>query len=408
MLIMNIKIYGGRIMSNLKKGYVYSISFLLVVIVYSIKRSFSVVADILQMTLQINRTQLMLIPSIFSFSPVVGAVLGPLVDRNPIKWLFVGGAGLAIGFVGWSFSIYDYHMFLFFAFLTAVSAVVTYYSTSCFAIRPIGYGKTYDYIPEGMSRSLAPIIFAVPAFLSMLRFNVCWIFIGLAIASFVFVWLFYFSVRRLVYKPNPKASIIIHKWWKERDYWANIFTGIAFEGSAVMLGSNFTKIFKVYGLNPQNALIYFLCLFCGFNAFGRILWSWFGYQISTRLGISFGIAFIAIGLFLMSIGSFMATCIGLALIGFGGGTGVGNGRCYLGDRYGQEQIMSRVGPIQTIANPLSAGMVLLSGVAYDLFKNFNAYFIVYSLMAIGISLFFISEKNISWANKLNSKKGVCC
>jgi hypothetical protein len=376
-------------------------SFFLTMVIYTNKRSFGTVSGVLQESLGVSKGLLNIIPSMFFFVYIIGAWLGPVVDRNPTRWILVGVTGGVVGFLGCSLNTHSYPLFLSFSIVAAFGSMMAYFGISSFSIRPDEFGTTWFFVPESLARTFAPALLTVPAIFMGMKFDAEWLFLGIACAVVLFAILFYLVIKKLPYRKNPHAPVIIHKWIKEQDYWANVLAGISFDSSPALISTSFLFIFRQNGTSDMWAAIYYLGYFGVFGVLGRIFFAEFGHRVSTRLGVSIGIAFITLGLILIPTG-FYGECVGLALVGFGMGPGTSNQRCYFGDRYGQEQIMSRAGSMYTGIVPFSTAIIIMSGFISDSLGN---YFLVYWILATVTafaSMTYMSEKNINWVNRKNS------
>jgi MFS family permease len=386
-----------------RKIILYVDTFFLVTVLYFMKRSFGTVEGMLKVSLGVKEGLVTLIPAMFLLAFLLGSVLGPRIDRKPIRWLFVGLIGTVVGFAGCSFSVYHFFAFLFFSALTAVSSSALYYVSNSFLARADGLGRTWDFLSDGLSRTFAPVIFAIPVvlFVTKEEENLFWIFMSLSvIVAFLGVFL-YLSVRNLPYKKNSSARFILHWWIKKRDYWGNLLIGLAYELTGAIIGTHYRTLSKGFGGGKKED-ISLLLVFCACSFVGRFFWITFGHKISTRLGLVGGAAFMVLGFLLMPLGLTNAY-LGMAIVGFGAASGIANHRCYVGDRYGQEQLISRVGSIGTPQCVISAAMLSSTGWLYQFFGNFKMAFWGWAVFIVFIIVFFISERNIEWASPKNSK-----
>lgn len=398
---LNIAVRLNEIMRT-RRFWFCVLSFFLTLTIYVNKRSFGTVSGSLQESLGVSRGKLNVIPSMFFFSYIIGAWLGPMVDRNPTRWIFIGVSGVFVGFLGCSLSTHSYPFFLSFAILTAFGSVMAYFGISSFSMRPNEFGTTWFFVPESLARTLSPLIFA-PAIIMGMKFDAGWIFGGIACAVVLFSILFYLVIRKLPYEENPNAKPVIKEWSKEDDYWINVLAGISFDSSPALITTSYLFVFRQSGVSDMWAAIYFLCISCIVGTIGRFAFAKFGNRVSTRLGVAIGIAFISIGLLLIPTG-FYGACIGIALFSFGMGPGTSNQRCYFGDRRGPSQIMSRTGAMYTGIVPCSTAIIIVSGVMFD---NFGNYYLVYWILAAitafaSMAYLSLSGEKIAWVKRKNS------
>lgn len=387
--------------------------------VYSLKRAFDVLALPLAQTLGIGREDVLNIPAMFPWMAVLAFYLGPKIDRKPLAWFLGGGMLVVFGFWGMAAFHSSYGIFLIFVIAMALGMLVYESGVVSFLIRPFGFGLTYDLISIGVARSATPIVI----FLVLLTF---WKSMGLGSVFLVMgaivalaVFLIWRQIRDLEYVPNLQARIVLKEWAKRSDFWRLVAIFTCYEGMTIMVASNFRYIMeKYYHFNGNEAVIWYLVLFCGFGIVGRCAWAWNGNFISTRLSLILGLLMMALGMWLMTAGPF-AVYFAFALLGLGSSAAVVNLRPMVGDRYGQEEIMSRCGAVISVQALVSMLIVKSSGLmernwswqlpdaiwsGAPIWNMFQILFFLYGLYILAAAWFFAAEKDIVWKNKLNGQK----
>jgi len=377
---------------DIRRGLAYTAVFGVLLVEYSFRRAFGVVLAPLSQALGVAPESLSSVPAYFIWATAGGVLVGRLMDRNPRVGLFLGQVISFAGFMAIGLWLSGIASFKILIAVAAIGSMMIGLGLNSFLIKINDFGRTWDLLAIGLARTLAPAMFVVFSLGLFLRgVGASWLFVILAAWQAFFTMVFYLSVRDLSLRKNPSPQKrLIWSWAKKADFWRIVLILSLYESIATIVGISFTS-FRADKWIIGAALVGVAC---------RFFWTKIGNTYNTRWPLVAGPLLMALAIIMMPMGGWL-TAAGFLVFGFGSSSGLMSFRCYLGDRYGQEEIGVRLGSV-FVAYSLAAGLIVsFFQPMLKLFGGFQSLFVFYAVLIVAIVIFFASERNIKWKRPRN-------
>lgn len=393
----------------MKRFLIYLFSLLTSFTEHGLTRGFGIIAIPLSELMHVSRSMLMLLPMVLQVGKVCfGATTGVFIDKHPKIVFFIGWISAACGFILCSLAISNFYLMLFALFLVSAGFQFVGGGIASFILRMKGYGRTWDILCVQLARNLGPLLVGATVILFLASYGLSIVFIVQAIWFVVCSLVVYLLTRKESIEPHTREL----GWLKElkerlkdRGYRRFIAISASTASGVILLGATFSFMFQEHGLPPNKSIPLFLFLMCVVGGCMRFFWAWLGHSISLRLTLIIGGSIWGIGSLLLPL-NLNFGYVGLALISIGSACGSITIFPYASDRWGQENSFTIIGSTDSFASATNITVLLLSGVIYDVFGSYAYVFIPHGLLILGCVLYFALEKNIEYANPLNSKRSL--